>query len=71
MEDSVASIIRLLGGVTKVVRLIHEASGETITDKAVQKWRERGSIPARRLIQLDEITDNLNIDIIRKLNKRK
>jgi hypothetical protein len=60
-EWNVRKLISELGGVPAIVSGLSR-TGVDISQKTVEKWRERGSIPMDRWLDL--------LDMVRKLEKR-
>jgi hypothetical protein len=52
----VTKIIKDLGGATKIVELLKAKGINGLTVKAVEKWRERGTIPMSRWLQIRRLT---------------
>jgi hypothetical protein len=57
MKINVTKVITRLGGVAQIVGALSARFGShaTPTEKAVEKWRERGIIPMSRWLQLHEL----------------
>lgn len=59
MKLNVAKVIKDLGGSTKIVEDLKRNDVDDISVKAIEKWRERGTIPMKRWIQLRKIAKDI------------
>lgn len=59
MKLNVAKVIKDLGGATKIIEDLKRAGVDDISIKAIEKWRERGTIPMKRWIQLRKIAKGM------------
>lgn len=59
----VQHVIRQLGGVTQLARDLNENFDNEITPKGIQKWRQRGSIPMNRWLQLLSLAEKKGVTL--------
>lgn len=60
MKLNVAKVIKDLGGATKIIEGLKQAGVDDITVKAIEKWRERGTIPMKRWLELRRLAQKLH-----------
>lgn len=65
MKINVTKVLTALGGSAQIVEGLEARFGpsESLSEKAVEKWRERGIIPMHRWLQLIELAKTAGIKL--------